>query len=186
MGQNLTAGFGELSDLLVTEMMPRYYEHAYRGGVFIAANTAVQALSVVSATYTGLAVSNPVGSGKNLVVIDVACALASATTGAGAIVLAYSPVVALTVGNSAGPLSSVVGSGLVGVSKVGASATLGAAPTIIRPLCGVTATTVVGIDVIKDEVGGSIIVPPGQLICIEAVTTAVSVVASITYAEVSI
>lgn len=186
VGQNVTVGFGELSDVLVTELMARYYQNTYRGNSYVGANTAAQALSVASATFTGLAVSNPVGSGKNLVIKEVTVALAGATAGAGTIVLAYAPVVALTVGASAGPLSLMVGNGPVGVAKVGASATLGAAPTIIRTLMGITATTVVGAVPHKDDVGGSIIVPPGQLICIEATGTAVSIIGAITWDEVAI
>src|ERR1039458_956141 len=67
VGQNLTAGFGEYSDLLVTELMTRYYENTYRGNAFIAATAAAGALSLTgTTTYTGLAVFNPANSGKNL------------------------------------------------------------------------------------------------------------------------
>ncbi len=31
VGQNITAGMGEYSDLLFTELMARYYEQTYRG-----------------------------------------------------------------------------------------------------------------------------------------------------------
>ena len=65
VGQNLTAGFGEFSELLVNELQARYYQNAYRGNSFYAVNTAAQALSVASSTYTGLVVQNPAASGKN-------------------------------------------------------------------------------------------------------------------------
>src|SRR5271154_3134087 len=124
--------------VLVSEFNPRYYVNTYQGVTFFAANTAAQALSVASATYTGLAVANPAGSGKNLVLIDAAFGLQTLQTGFSAVVLAYAPTVALTTGNSSGPggLSTVVAGGAASVAKVGASAALGAAPTIVRILAG--------------------------------------------------
>lgn len=178
---------GQFGDIIVSELNGRYYEQCYRGNVFTGANTAAQALSVASATYTGLAVSNPTGSGKNLVILDIACAVDSATAGVGTIVAGYAAAVTLTAGSSTGPLSNIVGNAAGSVAKVGASATLGAAPTIIRPLFGVTATTAVQVvGPVKDDVGGMIIVPPGQLICLEATGTAISVLASITWAELPV
>lgn len=174
---------------VVTELNPRYYQNVYAGLTFFGANTANQALSVVSATYTGLAIANPAGSGKNLAIIDVQFALSVAQTGLGAIVLATAPTVALTVGSSTGPLSCLVGTGTASVAKVGASATLGAAPTIMRALAGsvwITANTTTFLAPIKDEIGGLIVLPPGQLICIEAVTTAVTGIASMSWLELPI
>ena len=83
VGQNLTVGMGELSELLVSELQPRYYEQCYRGNTFF--------LSVAAAggtAYTGaaggtplLALYNPVGSGKNLV-LKSACVSVVATASA--------------------------------------------------------------------------------------------------------
>lgn len=50
----------------------KYYEAAAAGRLFWAANTAAQAISVALATtYTGLMVSNPTGSGVNVIPISV-------------------------------------------------------------------------------------------------------------------
>lgn len=175
--------------ICVSELNARYYENNYRGNMFFAANTAAQALSVASATYTGLAVANPAGSGKNLILLDVAFGLQTLQSGFSAIVLGYAATVSLTAGSSAGPLSTLVGSGAASVAKVGASATLGAAPTIARILAGaqwVTTGTTSNIQIVKDDVGGALIVPPGQLVCIEAITTAVTGLAHMTWAELPI
>ena len=85
VGQNLTVGFGEYSDLLVTELQPRYYEQNYRGNEYF--------LSVAAAAgtaYTGaaggtplLAIHNPVGSGKNLVLTSAAISVVAAATANG-------------------------------------------------------------------------------------------------------
>ena len=188
VGQNLTAGFGEYSDVLVTELLPRYYEQNYRGLVFSTANSGAQALSVASATYTGLALGNPAGSGKNFILLDVSFGVAAALTAACSVALAYDGIVALTAGTAVGPTSMLVGSSAASVAKVGASATLGAAPTVIRPLGGtgwVTATAQ-GQFQTKDEIAGAIIIAPGQLVCIEALVAAVTVVAAMTWAELPV
>lgn len=182
---------GKGGDMIVSELNGRYYEQNYRGNVYFAANTAAQALSVASATYTGLAVANPTGSGKNLVLIDAAFGLQTLQSGFSAIVLGYAATVALTTGNSTGPggLPCLVGTSGGSVAKVGASATLGAAPTIMRVLAGaqwVTTGQTSNIQLVKDEMSGNVIIPPGQLFCIEAITTAVTGLASFTWAEVAI
>jgi hypothetical protein len=182
---------GKLGDVIVSELNGRYYENTYRGNTFFAANTANQALSVASGTYTGLAVANPAGSGKNLVMLDVQFAISVAQTGLGSIVFGYAPTVALTTGNSSGPTGTpcLIGSGASSVAKVGASATLGAAPTIMRALAGsiwITANTSTFIAPVKDEIAGLVVVPPGQLVCIEATTTAVTGLASMSWVELPI
>src|ERR1700693_1273756 len=112
VGQNLTAGFGEFSELLVNELQARYYQNAYRGNSFYAVNTAAQALSVASSTYTGLVVQNPAASGKNLVLLEIIWATSLTFTGVGSIVLGWGGTttagvpVALTTGNSSGPKGS--------------------------------------------------------------------------------
>jgi hypothetical protein len=179
----------QLGELAVSELLPRYAALAWSGQMFYAANTAAQALSVASATFTGLAVGNPAGSGKNLVIVDVTCA--QAAVGANAVMvpkLGYAATVALTTGNSTGPkgLPTLAGTGGGSVATVGASATLGAAPNIIRPLMGlqwITGGTGMWNLMIKDEIAGAIIIPPGQMLTIDALIAAVTVIAGITWFE---
>ena len=168
---------------------PDYMEMAYKGLAFYAANTAAQALSVASSTYTGLAVANPTGSGKNLVLIDAGFGLQTLQTGFSAIVLGSAATVALTTGNSTGPSGTpcVIGSSLTSVVKVGASASLGGAPSIFRVLAGaqwVTTGTTSNIQNVKDYLDGLFVVPPGQLVCIEAITTAVTGLGHFTWLEI--
>lgn len=172
--------------LLETPLNPRYYAQNYLGAMFFASNTAAQALSVASTTYTGLAVGNPVGSQKNLVIIDCGFGLQTLQTGFSAIVIGTAAVVALTAGNSQGPFPCIAGASFTSVATVGASGTLGAAPRITRILAGaqwVTTGTTSNIQNVKDEIAGALIVPPGQLVCIEAITTAVTGLAHFTWLE---
>jgi hypothetical protein len=56
--------------LVTSDILGKYGELALRGQMFSAANTAAKATSVaLTTTYTGLCVSNPAGSGKNLVML---------------------------------------------------------------------------------------------------------------------
>jgi hypothetical protein len=181
-----------LGETPVSEWLPRYAALAWSGQVFYGANTAAQALSVASTTFTGLAVGNPTGSGHNLVIIDVTCV--QAAVGANAVMtpkLGYAATVALTSTNTTGPKGSPTLVGTTGGSTatVGSSATLGAAPTMIRPLMGlqwITAGTGMWNLYTKDEVAGAIIIPPGQMLTLDALTAAVTVVASCTWAELPI
>lgn len=65
VGQNITAGFGEFSDVIITELMPRYYEQTFRGRTFTA-YAAAQATSVVGVAMVGLQLYNG-SSGSNAV-----------------------------------------------------------------------------------------------------------------------
>jgi hypothetical protein len=66
-------------DLVVCHNMPRYYEAASRGNLFFASNTAAQAVSAaLTTTYTGLCISNPIGSDYNLVMVGAQYALSVA------------------------------------------------------------------------------------------------------------
>ena len=173
----------------VQDMGGRYEESSYRQVSFIAVCPGPQVLSTTTTTpttYTGLYVGNPSGSGRNFSVLEITVAIASATTAPQAIALAYSPYVTPVQGTSAGPLPTTISSGVTSVAKVGSSATLSSGPQVCRALQGFTATTVVGTGFVKDDVGGAIIVPPGQAIMLVAVGAASSVVASITWEEINL
>lgn len=178
----------------------RYEEAAYRGLMFYAANTAAQALSVASSTYTGLVVQNPVGSGKNLSILEIIYTPTIAFTAVGAVILGWGGTttagvpVALTTGSSTGStgLACLVGSNSASIAKVGASCTwsvngAAGAPTFLRPLFSMQFSGTVAsetIAVCKDEVAGAIIVPPGVQIGIEAITTATTGIGYISWEEI--
>lgn len=191
-GQPAAVSTGWHNELIVTELLPRYAYLALAGVVYTAVNTAAQALSLVgTTTYTGLVVANPSNSGKNLVVLDVSYALTLVPAGFSAITLFQGTTVALTTGNSTGPKGTPLLLGTSGASgaNVGASATLAANPNVIRSFAGVnwvTTGTTTQLNVAKDEIAGLIVVPPGQLMGIVAVTTAQTGIGSITWAELPV
>jgi hypothetical protein len=94
VGQNLTAGMGEFSDLLITPLMAKYYENAYRGNIFSSSTAgggvalaATALFSTAIATFTPiLAIYNPLTNNKNLSILHafagvVGGAATQATTG---------------------------------------------------------------------------------------------------------
>lgn len=189
---NPNAVQAQLGELAVSEIQPRYGALAWSGLLYTIGHSAAQALSVGSTTFTGLAVNNPVGSGKNLMIVDCAVALAAVlAAGFGVPRLGYAATVALTQGNATSTkgLPVLAGSGGNSVATCGASATLTAAPTTLRPLQGwywVTGGTGMAAAYAKDEVAGAIIIPPGQMLTLDALVAASSVIASITWAELPI
>lgn len=189
-GSLATLRGGKTGELIVSELQGRYYENSYRNNTFYAVNSAAQALSLASTTtYTGLTVANPTASGKNLVLLEaIYCLTAGEVSAVGAIILGTGATVAQTTGNSTGPVSNILGSGTASVAKVGASCTYGANPAYLRPFLGFVWATGAGFTFgqYKDDIGGAIIIPPGQQVSFVAVTTATTGIGSFTWAEISI
>ena len=177
----------------------RYTEANYRGNVFYGTNTAAQALSVASSTYTGLIIQNPVNNTKNFAVLEVSWATSIAPTGVGSVVLGWGTAqtagvpLALTTGNSSGGtgVSAFLGTSVRSTAQVGASCTFSvngaaAAPTILRPLFGVPWVTAVGNSNAHChyDFGGTIVIAPGYNLCIEAITTALTGFGYISWEEI--
>ena len=182
----------QLGELGISAVLPRFAALAWSGLLFYGANTAAQALSVNSTTFTGLAVGNPAGSGKNLVIVDIE--IVQSAVGANAVMnprIGYAATVALTTGSSTGPKGApmLVGSTGGSTATVGASGTLGAVPTGLRPILGqqwITAGTGMWGFYAKDTVDGAIIIPPGQMLTIDSLVAAISCISSVTWAELPI
>lgn len=62
---------GHFGETVVQDLHGRYYEQSYRGNTFFAASQAVATTTVgLATTYTGLCISNPVGSGINMGILQ--------------------------------------------------------------------------------------------------------------------
>jgi hypothetical protein len=157
---------GRLGDQIFSELHGRYYEACYRRNVFHAANTSAQSVSVALATtYTGLLLSNPLGSSVNLALQKVGLGLSAAPAAIAplGILVGYNgstnvthsaPVTALR--------SSFVGVGAAPVGLVDSSATLPTAPTLAMLLQhGFTAAALPSSGPSLVDIEGSIILPPG-------------------------
>lgn len=150
---------GKMADQIVSELHGKYYEQAYRGNMFAVANqAAVTTTAALATTWTGLGISNPVGSGVNLVILRFTCSQFAVGAAAAVGLMTGS-------GQTAGsltPRNRVVGG-------VAAKATASAGATIATPVLeevygsvGSLATTGYGLqNGIQADIAGSLIVPPG-------------------------
>jgi len=166
-----------------------FLEQARLGNMFHACSTGAVTLSTVSATCTGLALSNPYGSGKRLVVAQVRFAPSTAPAGAAVVGLAVSPAVSNTAVVHTTPAviqpALTYGSNInVGVGQVDAAATLPAAPVWLRPLGSVVAASSITPAMYVDYTNGEIILIPGTSISLSYLTTAAVGIASITWVEI--
>lgn len=186
---------GKLGDQIVSELHGRYYESAYRRAQFIAANQTGVATTVgLATTYTGLCLSNPVGSSVNLVIGKVGIAFPVA--------VAAGLVYGLMVGYNAGTnvthtaasttlRNSFVGVGAAPVGLVDTSATLPTAPTVshIFGAVGTAAITVpMTLPTCFYDLEGSIILPPGAYAAVftSAASGALGFLGSIGWEEVAV
>lgn len=166
-----------------------FLEQARLGKMFHACSTGAVTLSTVSATCTGLVLTNPYGSGKRLVVAKVRFAPSTAPAGAAVVGLAVSPAVSTTAVTHTTPAvvhnALTYGSNInVGAGVVDSAATLPAAPVWFRPIGGVVAASSISPGMYVDETDGEIILVPGTNLSLSYLTTAAVGIASITWVEI--
>lgn len=171
----------------------RFQEAVYRGNVWFAANQAGAALSNLSATCTGFALSNPAGSGKLLSVLQIGIVQTStaATTANAGVQLAanVNPVAAAVVHTT--PLTvrnAMLGNSGTSVGLADSAATLPAAPVAIMNLWqpSVSATATTGIPgLILVPVEGLVIVGQGCAVSLSALS-ALSVAAHMYWEEIPV
>jgi hypothetical protein len=181
---------GNSGEIVVSELMGRYYELSKRGNLFIASNQAGVALSLLNATATGLILSNPAGSGRNLVLLDILVALTSAPAGIATLMLAGNVTQAQAATVHTTPLTirnALLGAQLSTVALADSAATLPATPVVLRAIGGgPVATGSVTAPFVRDEVAGEIVVAPGMSISLSALTTAISVLGTFVFADVPV
>lgn len=168
--------FGRYGDKIVSELNPRYYEQASRGNVYMAASQAVATTTVgLATTYTGLCLSNPIGSGKNLALVlaSIAQSVIQATQVEGYLIATGSNLVT----NVTHTTPATVQTALVGalannsVAKADTAATLPTAPLYSLALTntGSATTNSPGVTV---DIGGAIVLAPGAYACFVTPTQA--------------
>lgn len=168
--------FGRLGDKIVTELNPRYYEQVSRGNVYMAASQAVATTTVgLATTYTGLCLSNPLASGKNLAILiaSIAQSVIQATQVEGYLIATGSN----TTTNVTHTTPGTVQTALVGaaannaVAKIDTAATLPTAPLYSMALTntGSATTNSPGVTV---DIGGAIVLAPGAYACFVTPTQA--------------
>ena len=172
VAQNLRSGRN--GDVIVSELHGRYFETNNSRALFAASTQAAQAVSVALATtYTGLCLSNPIGSGVNLVLNKVGIALSVAPAGIApmGIMTGYNGTTNVTHTTPGTPRSQFFGAGAAGQALVDTSATLPTAPFLNTVLMGgFTAAALPSGNPVLIDLEGAIILPPGAYACIYALT----------------
>lgn len=166
-----------------------FLEQARLGNMYHACTAGAVTLSTVSTTCTGLALSNPYGSGKNVIVKTFSFQPSTAPAGAAVVGLAISPAVIQTAVTHTTPAvihnAITTGSNLnVGKAKADAAATLPNTPVWLRPMGGVVAASSITPGKYTEHVNGEIILPPGTHLSLSYLTTAAVGIASCTWVEV--
>ena len=166
-----------------------FVEQALAGNMYHACSTGAVTLSTVSATCTGLVVSNNYGSNKALVMYSASFAPSTAVAGASVVGLAISAAQYTTAVVHTTPAvihnAIAVGSNLkLGAARADAAATLPAAPVWLRPLASVVAASSITPTKYGEYLGGTIIVPPGGNISFSYLTTAAVGIAAFSWVEI--
>jgi hypothetical protein len=159
---------GRQGDLIVSELHGRYYEQCYNKNVFNAASQAVATTTVgLATTYTGLALSNPINSPVNLVLLRATLmqsVIQSTQPEAFALAYGYNQGTNVTHTTPVTPQCNVIGATNVPNAKADASATLPTAPVYGDFLTNTASATVMNSGVFAD-IAGSVILPPGGFAC---------------------
>lgn len=191
-GSAATLRIDKTSALMTSDAHGKYQEPALRGNLFFAANQVGIAIPVgLTTAAKNFTLYNPAGSGKNLVLIDITCAITLVPASyPGAIMLVGNLTASQTAPatNTAETVRNCLLGGPAGVGLVYNTTTLAATPVVLRNIASaawVTTGTTTTANQIKDEVAGAIIVPPGIYISI-AGTAAVTAQFSMTWEEVNI
>lgn len=155
---------GQLSDLIVSPLQGKYYEATYKGTVFSASIQAVATTTVgLATTYTGLVISNPIGSGVNMSILSASCmqsVIQAVQIEAYAIAVGFNATTNVTHTAALTPVSNKVGSGLAALGKADTSATLPTAPTYHTFVQNTGTATANGTGSVV-ELAGRIILQPG-------------------------
>lgn len=146
------------------------------GQLFTAANVAAVSVVAVSTTATGLILYNPVGSNKQLAILDVGWAWDVAPAAVHQISLAImTPNITVPTGLTAASVQSGQGSGnaSTSIARAYSAATLPAAPVTHRILFGAVYGSGVGESpaMLIDFIDGALMVQPGGAACLAAIRT---------------
>ena len=187
---------GRTGEMMAADTHGRYQEAVYRGNVF-SVPFAAAALAAASATAAGaFLLNNPIGSGKNLVLLDcetVVTAFTVVATGTGIIMGALINPTFSALGTPVVPTCNLIGSPNASVARGYPSGTYAVLPSVtppgLRVLGGLYEDLAASsfVAYMKDEIAGVVIVAPGNAINIYGLggTPAdVTIAATITWEEI--
>lgn len=162
---------------VVTQAHGNYNEAVIRGNVYFGANQAAVTTTIaLAATYTGLCIGNPAGSGFNLSILKAGWAFSVAPAAIASAHLA-SGFASTGIATHTTPLNvynAKIGAPVRSVATVDGAATLVGTPIYMQPLIGgFTAAALFSQPAALTDIGGSIVVAPGGYVCIVTLTVGV-------------
>lgn len=158
--------------------------------IYLASTQAGQATSTgLSTTQTGFTLTNPFGSGKTLVILQINISQSVAPAAAGAFVLAANVNPNAAAVTQTTPLTvrrANLGTAGTGVGLAASAVTLPAAPVVVRPIGGgALATGGIQSAFIADNVDGALCVAPGCAVSVSSITTAVTAIIGMVWEEIT-
>jgi len=170
--------------------MDWFLEQARLGNLYTACSAGAVTLSTVSATCTGLSLSNSYGSGKLLVIKSVAFAPSTAPAGAAPVGICIHTALSPTETTHTTPMvvHNAMAAGNVSGSAVGkadASSTLASTPLWWRSMGAVVAASSITPAKYNELLNGDLIILPGGAMSLSYLTTAAVGIASVTWAEIA-
>lgn len=167
-GMIISSRGGRAGDDIVSEYNPRYYQGTKDGLGFTGATQALVTTTVgLNTTYTGLVLSNPVGSVVDLVVVTASMmqsVLQGTQVEAFALATGFNASTNVTHTTPVAPKSSYIGSGLSGAGLTDVSATLPTAPFYDTFLTNTGTATADSTGVQTFDIAGSIVLAPGAYV----------------------
>lgn len=168
-GTNPIMRLGRQGEQIVQGLHGDYYESVLRGRVYSGGNPAGVTTTVGAAlTHTGLCLTNPSGSGVNLVLnyVGIGELVAPAAAAIIAIATGFNSATAVTQTTPITPQNNLVG-GVQGSGLLASAVTLPTAPTVRQVLgaMGTAAATAFGLTLQQNELKGIIVIPPGGYAC---------------------
>jgi hypothetical protein len=182
---------GRTAELIIGDGHGKYHEATSRGNVYVGGNTAAQAVTVATTIATGLCLTNPLGSGKMISILDIEVSIAAAVAAVFQVSLFANLNVlaaAVTQTTPITPRNALLGSALAPVGLLASSFTLPASPTCILPLLAsgwVTGTAQSQLN-LKEEIGGAITLLPNTAVSIQSIVGTPSIIGSFTWEEILI
>lgn len=177
---------GQTGALVVQDGHAKYAEQVLRGNVYCAANQAEVTFGTsLTATAVTFTLWNPLGSGKNLILLQTGLTIRTGGT-AGHIVYAanVNPAAAIPATNTELTVRNAKLDGAAGVAKAYSATTLPAAPVAIRTLA--TVITAAGVGSLVDYVDGAIVLGPNTAVTVQGITVVGTGIISMVWEEVDI
>lgn len=162
-GALIQARSGKQGDLMASPLHARFYETAYRGNRFGITGGLTTTTAAGAATFTGLIVGNPAGSGYNLAIDKVTVLQAAALTAGTNIGIMYGQN---TTTVSLATIFNRIAGGRASVAVANAGQTITAMTAFVTFAgSGSGAITVPGLmPVVLHDFEGGLIIPPGYAI----------------------